>query len=116
MQVQVRTDNHIKADESLLRRVEAGVDASLGRFGDRITRVEVHLNDVNGPKAIGDDKRCLMEARLAGHQPIIVSHQAPTLDEAIDGAAEKLERLLDSTLERLNDPKGRTSYGGDQTL
>jgi ribosome-associated translation inhibitor RaiA len=116
MRVQVNTGNHIGADDQLIRRVEAEVDATLGRFGDRITRVEVHLDDVNGPRAVGDDKRCLMEARLAGLQPIAVSHQAPTLDEAVDGAAEKLERSLDRALGRLNDPKGRTSYGGDQTI
>jgi hypothetical protein len=71
---------------------------------------------VNGPRDVGDDKRCLMEARLAGHQPMAVSHQAATLDEAIEGAAEKLERSLDGKLGRLNDPKGRTSFGGDQTI
>jgi len=30
-----------------------------------------------------------------------VSHQAATLEQAVDGAAEKLKRSLDSTLGRL---------------
>ena len=33
-----------------------------------------------------------MEARLAGHQPIVASHQASTLDDAVDGASDKLAR------------------------
>jgi hypothetical protein len=42
-----------------------------------------------------------LEARLAGLQPIAVSHQAATLEQAIVGAAEKLEHSLDSVLGRL---------------
>ena len=115
MQVQVNTDNHIKGDDALSRLVEAEVDGSIGRFGEQITRVEVHLNDLNGHKA-GIDKRCMMEARIAGHQPVAVSHEAGTLEEAISGAAEKLERTLDRTLGKLGNHKGRTSFGGDQAL
>jgi hypothetical protein len=45
--------------------------------------------------------RCLLEARLAGLQPIAVSHEAATLQEAVAGAADKLKRSLDSSLGRL---------------
>jgi ribosome-associated translation inhibitor RaiA len=116
MKIQVNTDNHVEGSEPLTRRVEAEVEKTLGRFGDQVTRVEVYLRDANSHKSGDDDKRCLMEARLAGLQPIAVSHQAPTLGEAIDGAAEKLERTLDRTLGRLGNLKGRTSYGGDQAV
>lgn len=113
MQVQVNTDNHIEGGAELTREVEAAVDAALGRFGDRITRVEVHLGDENSSAKGGDnDKRCAMEARLAGLSPITVIHHASTITQAIDGAAEKLEKTLTRTVERLDDPKGRTSYGG----
>jgi hypothetical protein len=78
--------------------------------------VVVHVCDVNAARAGGDDKRCLMEARLAGRQPVAVSHEAPTQDEAVGGAADKMKRSLDSTLGRLGGHKGRTSYGGDQTI
>jgi ribosome-associated translation inhibitor RaiA len=55
-----------------------------------------------------------MEARLAGLQPITVSDDASSLEQALDGAAAKLEKTLNRTLGRLDDPKGRTSYAGDQ--
>jgi hypothetical protein len=42
-----------------------------------------------------------MEARLGGLDPVAASDQAPTLRQAIDGAAGKLERSIDSTLGRL---------------
>ncbi len=108
MQVLVNTDHHITGDETLTQRVETLVNDELGRFGERITRVEVHLNDVNGDKLGDRDKRCMMEARLAGLKPIAVSHQAPTLLEAMETAAEKLARAIDRRLGRLEDTQGRT--------
>lgn len=116
MQVQVHTDNHLEGTQALVQQVEAEVSSTLGRFGQQITRVEVHLQDTNSHKSGDSDKRCLMEARLAGLQPIAVSHQASSVEEAIDGAAAKLERTLDRTLGRLGNVKGRTSFGGDQKV
>jgi hypothetical protein len=49
----------------------------------------------------------MMEARLEGRQPIAVTHQAATLDQAVDGASDKLNRLIESTLGRLRDQKSR---------
>jgi len=117
MHIQVNTDNHIEGNADLTRQVEAVVEGALGRFSDRITRVEVHLSDESSSsKARDNDKRCVMEARLAGLRPITVSHQGAALEQALDGAADKLAKTLDRTLGRLDDPKGRTSYGGDQTI
>jgi ribosome-associated translation inhibitor RaiA len=113
MKIQVHTDKTIAGSAGLTRHVEAVVSDTLGRFGEQITRVEVHLRDVNGPKVAGDDKRCLMEARLAGRQPTVVTHDAPSIDAAIDGAAAKMERSLDSLLGKLGHRKGRGSYAGE---
>lgn len=105
MVVQINTGNSIDGSEEVTRRVEAIVAAALARFGNRIRRVKVHLSDENGPKARGDDKRCVMEARPAGLKPIAVSHVAATVDRAIDGAVERLVRLLEGTFGRLDGPK-----------
>ena len=50
----------------------------------------------------------MMEARLGGLKPIAVSHEAPTLTEAIHMAADKLERAVARTLGKLEDTEGRT--------
>jgi ribosome-associated translation inhibitor RaiA len=103
MQIQVNTDNHIVGSADLTRQVDAIVANALSHFGDRVTRVEVYLSDENSrKKSAENDKRCVMEARLAGRQPIVVSHQGTFLDQAIDGAATKLEKTLKRTLERLD--------------
>ena len=116
MQVLLHTDNHLTANEALTQHVEDEVHAALERFEAQITRVEVHVNDANGPKSGDRDKRCLMEARLSGHQPVAASDAAETFDEAIRGAAEKLEHALSKLLDKLSHHKGRTSFGGDQTI
>jgi ribosome-associated translation inhibitor RaiA len=102
MKIQINTDNHITGREALVEQAEATVASALGHLAEHITRVEVHLSDENGNKTGGRDKRCLMEARLEGHQPIAVTDEADSLDEAIAGAADKLKRALDHTLNRLN--------------
>ncbi len=116
MHIQLNTDRQITVDDQLTKQVEGTAESALSRFGDQITRVEVHFSDVNSQKGGDEDKRCLLEARLAGLRPIAVSHQGATVQQAIDGAAKKLERALDSALGRLGDQKGRSSYGEDQRL
>jgi hypothetical protein len=103
MQVQVNTDNHIHGHEDVVILTQTSVEGAVGRFRDRITRVEAHLSDTNSHKTKGDDIRCVLEARLAGLQPIAVSHQAPTIELAVSGAAEKLERSVENVLGRLSD-------------
>ena len=113
MQIQVNTDNHIAGSADLTRQVEDVVEGALGRFSDRITRVEVHLTDESSSEKSSDnDKRCVMEARLAGLQPLTVSADGSSLEHALGSAADKLEKTLKRTLGRLDDPKGRMSYAG----
>ncbi len=107
MQVQINTDHNIEGHEALAARVSGIVEHALSRISDHITRVEVHLSDENSDKNGPNDKRCVMEARLEGRQPIAVTHQAATLDQAVEGAVHKLTRLIESTLGRLHDQASR---------
>jgi signal transduction histidine kinase len=101
MQILVNADNHIVVHEALAQQVEGTVHGALDRFADQVTRVEVHLHDVNSIKAGQNDKRCMMEARLGGLKPIVVTAHAGTLGEAVDAAAGKLQRAIGSTLGRI---------------
>ena len=101
MKIQVNTDRNIEGDERLAEHVEGVVADTLSRFADQITRVEVHLGDVNGKKSGEDDKRCMLEARLAGRRPIAVTHLAGSVAEAVSGASDKLERAIERELGKL---------------
>jgi len=102
VQVILNTDNHVQGDEALAAHVDGVVDSVLGRFRKQITRVEVHLSDVNADKSGSSDKRCIMEARLEGRPPAAASNDAETMRAAISGAAHKLQRVLDSSLGKLS--------------
>lgn len=107
MQIQLNTDHNIEGHEALAAQVSSVVECALSRFSEHITRVDVHLSDENSDKKGGNnDIRCLMEASFEGWQPIAVTHQTATLDQAIDGAADKLTRLIESTLGRLRNAEG----------
>ena len=105
MKIQVNTDHNFHGHEATIEQVEATVESTLGHLAEHITRVEVHLTDENAKKGGSTDKRCMMEARLEKHQPIAVTEEAASLDEAVEGAAHKLKRLLDHTLGRLSEHK-----------
>jgi len=100
MQIQINTDHHIEGHEALAAWATGEVKSALSRFSASVTRVEVHLSDENGHKSGPDDKRCMVEARMPGRQPLAVTHSAQTLYLAVTGAAEKLSRLIDSTVGR----------------
>lgn len=100
MQIQINTDHHIEGHEALAAWATSEVKNGLSHHSENITRVEVHLSDENGHKGGTNDKRCVMEARLQGRQPMAVTHHAETLYRAVTGAADKLNRMIDSTLGR----------------
>jgi len=109
MKIQLNTDVHIVGTEAIAAQVSATVEQALERFSAHITRVEVHLSDENGGKSGPHDQRCMLEARLEGRQPVAVTDHAATLDQAVQGAAQKLAHLLDSTLGRLHEHRAKTS-------
>lgn len=100
MQIQINTDHHIEGHDALTAWATGEVGTALSHHKDHITRVEVHLSDENGHKSGQTDKRCVMEGRLEGRQPMAVTHHAQTLYQAVTGAADKLNRLIESTLGR----------------
>ena len=103
MKVQINTDNNINGSTKLTNYADATIRDVLERFSERITRVEIHLSDENSDNKSGiDDKRCLLEVRLASHQPLVSTHQAATIEQALDGAAKKMVHTLNSTIGRLD--------------
>lgn len=101
MNIQVNTDHNISGSEELNSYVESSLSEHFARFKNAITRIEVHLSDVNAGKSGGNDKKCLLEARVANRQPIVVSHHSDTIHQAIEAASEKLLRSLDTMVSKL---------------
>ncbi|MFT7669016.1 MAG: ribosomal subunit interface protein [Planctomycetota bacterium] len=91
----------IKKTDAIDDYVHERVNKELAHIADRITRVEVHLHDDNSAHKSGaDDKRCTMEARPAGRQPLAVEHKSDEVQRAISEAAGKLARALTKAFEK----------------
>lgn len=106
MQVKLHTDKHIHGSAAMAAHLDQVVREALQRFGNRVTRVDAHLSDVNGHAKPGsDDIRCGLEAKLVGEEPVIVHEQAGNAHQAIAGALRKLQRALGATIEKHHDPK-----------
>jgi ribosome-associated translation inhibitor RaiA len=110
MQIQINSDRNIQADERLAEFVRDTLQNKLSRFADYLTRIEVHLSDENGnSKHDGNDKRCLLEARPEGMEPIAITEHAATVGQAVTGAADKLQRKLSSVIGKLRDKHSRAT-------
>lgn len=94
MQVQINADKHISGALGLQERVEQVLAQELKHLAERVTRVEVHLNDESSSKSGAADKRCQLEARMKGLDPVSVEHRAPDVYLALSGAARQLARAL----------------------
>ena len=101
MQTEVFSDKNIAVDVRTQQWVTATVEVTLERHLEDLSRVIVHLTDENGGKSGPKDKRCKMEARPKGHQPIVVTQDANTLTQAVEGASEKLEHALEHLFGKL---------------
>ncbi|SFD57753.1 HPF/RaiA family ribosome-associated protein [Massilia yuzhufengensis] len=115
MQINVNTDRTIQKHQGLDEHVETVIQGSIGRFGEQVTRVDVHLSDDNKEKHADGGNSCMMEARVSGYQPIVVHEHATELHQSIKNAGGKLARALDSALGRLADKNKHVSVAAVAT-
>lgn len=100
MQLQINYDN-VAPSDALEEHIARSLDSTIGRFADRLSRIEVYLSDINGPDKGGpDDKQCRLEARPNGMDPLVVDTRGDTYYDAVDDAAGKLRRMLTRHLDR----------------
>lgn len=91
-----------QSSPALDERIRETLTSTLSHVSDRLTRIEVHLGDENAQKAGGGDKRCLLEARPKGLDPIAVEVFGDDFYAVVDDAAGKLRRTLTRTFEKMD--------------
>jgi hypothetical protein len=94
MKIQANSDKTIQVDAVLTHFVEDEASRLLDRFAKKLTRVEVHLSDIDNTRTGQADKRCLVEARPAGGRPLTADAIATTTGSVITEALKKMQRLL----------------------
>ena len=101
MIIQINTDKNVSVHEAFEDQLDSLLSEELSRFSENITRLEVHFSDENGNKQGQNDKRCLLEARIEGRQPIAVTDNADDYETAVRGAIEKLKASMDTIFGKL---------------
>lgn len=101
MIIQINTDKNLSVHEGFETKLHGLLAKELSRFDEHITRLEVHLSDENGNKNGQKDKRCMIEARIEGRQPIAVTDKADNYEVAVNGAIGKLKASLDTIIGKL---------------
>jgi ribosome-associated translation inhibitor RaiA len=101
MFIQFHTDNNISATDTVTAALSESISHVLNRFSHQISSVQVHLADENAKKGGTKDKRCVLEARLDGMEPIAVTGRADTIEQAMRSALDKLKVSLDTRRDRL---------------
>lgn len=92
----------IPSSTALETHAESQLTSAIGHLADRLTRIEVYFQDANGDQKRGPaDKRCTLEARPRGLDPIDVHADTDSYITAVNEAAGKLKRALMHKFERL---------------
>jgi ribosome-associated translation inhibitor RaiA len=101
MFIQFHTDNYISATDEVTAALSESIAHTLDRFSHQVSSVQVYLSDENAKKPGQNDKRCVLEARLDGMEPIAVTGRAATIDQALKTALDKMKTSLDTRRDRL---------------
>ncbi|MBX2905914.1 MAG: hypothetical protein KF744_07750 [Taibaiella sp.] len=96
MIVQFNTSSNVNGRERVINPFIDLITEELGRYKEHISRIEAHLTDEDGRKNGGDDKRCVLEARIEGRSPVAVHGHGDTYQQAVDSGIDKLKAALDT--------------------
>jgi putative sigma-54 modulation protein len=112
MQIEIRA-RHIDVTAALRTHIERRLTFALGRFAERIGRVRVMLDDMNGPRG-GIDKRCRITIRVVPTGTVVMEDQDSNVYTAIDRVAGKAGTCVGRQLKRPreNGPPGSFSEPG----
>ena len=106
MHILLHSDPNTDSGHLTTAHLQKVVQDAMARFAERVTRVEAYLSDVNSQaKSSDDDIHCTLEARLVGHDAIVVKDHASNAHQAIEGAVRKLKRAVGTELAK-HDARG----------
>jgi len=100
MLIQINTDKNIEGTTELITHFTSLLQDHLQRFDEYLTRVEVFLSDENASREAGNDKKCILEVRPKGQDPIVVTAVTDNLYLSVKTAAEKMFLTLEKSVSK----------------
>jgi len=91
-----------RVDKALMEHLERRSQSAVGRLGRRVRRIQVRLEDINGPKG-GIDKRCRLVAQTQAAGNVIIEETGDDYFGVTARAMERLGQALRRKLDRLQD-------------
>ena len=104
MEVEIRSQN-MHVDDEVQLNVQRRMEFALKQFNSWITHVQVHLEDVNGPRR-GIDKQCRILVSIKGGKTIKIEDLDADLIAAVNRAADRLGQAVSREIDRRRDKKG----------
>jgi ribosome hibernation promoting factor len=108
MQVEIRA-RHGQLSPILEEQLERRLHFALARFGGRIRRTSVIIEDINGPRG-GEDQHCKIEVTLVPSGVIMAEATDVEIEPAVGRAADRVARRVGDALDRKRTK--RTRSGG----
>lgn len=102
MEIEINTAEGAAHSDAVDTHIRDKLDRVERLFGERVTRIQVFLKDVNARKG-GVDQSCTMEARAAGLEPIAVEARETDMYLAVRDAIGKLEKAIEHRIGRKAD-------------
>ena len=102
MEIQLRTDRHVRGADELVSFVGFEVVTGLGPCAPRISSVQVQLTAESGVGGGAAGLRCLLEVRPRGPAPLAVMRCAATTDAAVRGAVDDMRHVLERMFRRID--------------
>jgi putative sigma-54 modulation protein len=103
MEIEIRSQN-LHADEATVEHVERRMEFALEQFNTWISHVQVHLEDVNGPRR-GIDKQCRILVNLKGGKTIKVEDTDVDMIAVINRAADRIGQVVSREVDRRRDKR-----------
>lgn len=110
MQILLQTDSNTNNSQAMSDHVKIVVNEAIGRFGERVTRVEAHLSNAHSQvkSTTEQDIHCTLEAHLVGLEAVVVKAFASNAHQAIETATKKLQRAIERQIEKHSAHAGRS--------
>lgn len=110
MDLHIQT-RRVNLDDATREMIDRRFHFALDQFDGFVTKVEVTLEDVNGPRG-GVDKQCRVLASLRGGKFVKIEDQDADLISVVNRSADRLSQVVGRELERKREKKGNASANG----
>ncbi len=91
----------VRMTDELRNHVERHLGFALRRFGDRVQRVRVRLQDINGPRG-GEDIQCQIHATMAPRGDLVIQELRADPFAAVARASDRVGHAISRQVDRMH--------------